>query len=196
MTRTILITALATMLPLAGSAALADPVAQAGNVQGNIAGFHGTAASLPDAIMKVERATGGKVAEIRFDDSDGAPGYHVVVDRGNSVEFMHLDAMSGRLLTMQDNVRPAWMLSWHDKAELRAVETARVPLAEAIVTAEQADGDAPAIAAGIARSAGDPQSDVHAYNVLIERNGGITRRAVDSATDNIIADAGTLSAYP
>jgi hypothetical protein len=88
------------------------------------------------------------------------------------------------------------MLSWHDKAELRAVETARVPLAEAIATAEQADGDAPAIAAGIARSAGDPQSDVHAYNGLIERNGGITRRAVDSATDDIIADAGALGAYP
>jgi hypothetical protein len=196
MKRTILITALATMLPVAGAAALADPVAQAGHAQGNVANFHGTAASLPDAIMKVERATGGKVVEIRFDDSDGTPGYHVVVDRGNAVEFMHLDAMSGRLLTMQDNVRPAWMLSWHDKAELRAAETARVPLVEAIATAEQADGNDPAIAAGIARSAGNPQSDVHAYNVLIDRNGGIVRRAVDSATNNIIADPGALRAYP
>jgi uncharacterized membrane protein YkoI len=192
----LLITALATMLPLGGTAVLADSIAQSGHLQANLVGFHGTAASLPDAIAKVERATGGKVIEIRFDDSDGMPGYHAVVDRGSAVEFMHLDVMSGRLVIMRDNVRPAWMLSWRDQAELRVAETARVPLTKAIATAEQAGGNAPAIAAGVAHSARNPQSDVHAYNVLIDRGGSVQRQAVDSATDNIIADAGALNAYP
>jgi hypothetical protein len=191
-----LITALAAALPLAGAVALADPVAQAGHAHGDVTAFHGTAESLPDAILKVEGATGAKVVDIRFDDSSGIPGYHIVLDRGGTVAFMHLDAPTGRLVTIETTAVPRWMLSWRDRAELRAAETANVPLAQAIVTAERDDGNAPAVAAGIARSAANPQSDVHAYNVLIERGGQVDRKAVDSATNQVIADAGALSDYP
>ena len=191
----ILITALAGFVPLIGGTALADTVTQSGRYSGDVAGFHGTAASLPDAIMKVESATGGRVVEIRFDDSDGLPGYHAIVDRRGAVEFMHLDARSGRLVTMADTVRPRWMLNWRDRADLRIAETAPVSLATAIATAEHGDRNAPAIAAGIA-GASDPQNNVHAYNVLIDHDGAVVRRAVDSATDLVIADAGSLSGWP
>ncbi len=195
MKNSVLAILLAGVLPLAGPA-LAQSVAQPGYAKGNIAAFHGTAASLPDAISKIEHATGGKVVEIRFTDVGGVPGYHVVVAKGGDVQFMHLEAPTGRLTAIQETTLPAWMLNWRGRADLRFAETAKVPLSDAIRTAEQADDNAPAIAAGIARSASNPDSDVHAYNILLDRDGAVHRRAVDSATDQVIADPGALSEWP
>jgi len=183
-------------LPLACPAALAQNVGQPSTIRGDISQFHGTAESLPDAISKVERATGGKVIEIRFTNSDGMPGYHAVVAKGGDVSFMHLDAKAGKLVTVQEKTEPDWMLNWRGKAELRYAVAAKVPLTDAIKTAEQADNGAPAVAAGIARSASSPGSDVHAYNILVDRDGNVHRRAVDSATNEVIADPGALSDWP
>jgi uncharacterized membrane protein YkoI len=187
---------IAIALPLADPSAFSQDIAQPSAVKGDISGFHGTTQSLPDAISKIERATGGKVVEIRFSDADNMPGYHAVVAKNGQVQFMHLEAQSGRLVTVRDNTLPVWMLSWRGQAELRVAENAPVPLSEAVKTAEQADNNAPAIAAGVARSASSPANDVHAYNILMDRGGSVQRSAVDSATNQVIADAGSLSQWP
>ena len=79
---------------------------------------------------------------------------------------------------------------------MRFAQSAKVPLSQAILTAEQADDNAPAIAAGIARSASNPESDVHAYNVLIDADGTTRRVSVDDSTGQIISDPGMLSDWP
>jgi hypothetical protein len=68
-----------------------------------------------------------------------------------------------------------------------------VPLSQAIQTAEAAQG-APAIAAGMARSA--TQSDVHAYNIMLDDKGSLKRMAIDSSTGQIIADLSGFEQWP
>jgi uncharacterized membrane protein YkoI len=186
---------LAGVLPFISPLALAQQVAQPAYEQGDISSFHGTADTLPSAIGKIEGATGGKVVEIRFAGSNGMPGFHVVVAKGGKVQFMHMEAQSGKLTTTQDNMVPVAMLKWRGQADVGFAEKAKVPLSTAIQTAEQGDNNAPAIAAGIARSASNPSSDVHAYNILIVRDGTVRRRAVDSNTGEVIADPSTLSDF-
>jgi hypothetical protein len=175
--------------------ALAQQVAQPAYEQDDISSFHGNADSLPSAIGKIERATGGKVIEIRF-SSHGTLGYHVVVAKGGEIKFMHLEAVSGKLTPIQENTLPVAMLKWRGKADVHFAETAKVPLADAIDTAELADDHSPAIAAGIAQSASNPDSDVHAYNILTVRHGTTRRRAVDSVTGQVIADPSALADWP
>jgi uncharacterized membrane protein YkoI len=186
---------LAGVLPFISPLALAQQVAQPAYQKEDISSFNGTADSIPSAISKIEAGTGGKVIEIRFSSSGGTPGYHVVVAKGGQVQFMHLEAQSGKLTTTQDNMVPTAMLKWRGRADVGFAEKAKVPLSTAIQTAQQADDNAPAIAAGIARSASNPTSEVHAYNVLIVRDGNVQRRAVDSDTGQVIADPSALSEF-
>jgi uncharacterized membrane protein YkoI len=190
-----LFTVLVWVIPFASPVALAQQVSQPAYAQGDISAFHGTANSLPSAIAKIEGGTGGKVVEIRFSGANGMPGYHAVVAKGGQVQFMYLEPQSGKLTVAQENVVPVAMLKWRGKADVGFAETAKVPLSAAIQTAEQADGNSPAIAAGIARSASNPDSAVHAYNVLIVRDGNVRRRAVDSDTGEIISDPSALSDF-
>ena len=48
---------------------------------------------------------------------------------------------------------------------------------------------------GIARSASSPESDVHAYNVLVAVDGRASRVAVDDSTGQVIADPSALSGF-
>jgi uncharacterized membrane protein YkoI len=186
---------LAGVLPFVSPLALAQHVAQPAYDKDDVSSFHGTADSLPSAIGKIEGATRGKVIEIRFAGGNGMPGFHVVVAKGGEIQFMHMEAQSGKLTTTQENMVPVAMLKWRGKADVHFAETAKVPLSDAIHTAEQGDGNAPAIAAGIARSASNPSSDVHAYNILIIRDGVVRRRAVDSDTGEVIADPSALADF-
>jgi hypothetical protein len=72
------------------------------------------------------------------------------------------------------------------------VATAKVSLADAIRTAEASEDGAPAVVAGVARSASNPTSDVHAYMVGILKNGDLQRVAVDSKTGLVIANPSML----
>ena len=87
---------------------------------------------------------------------------------------------------------PDWMLKWNQRADLKWDRRTEAPLAEAIRTAEQAD-NAPAVAAGIATSASNPDSDVHAYNIILDTGGATKRVAVDASTGQIISDPSALS---
>ena len=87
------------------------------------------------------------------------------------------------------------MLKWQQKIDVQLASKANVSLSQAVHTAESQIGAA-ALAAGIARSASNPNSDVHAYNVLLDDNGSIKRIAVDSSTGEIISDPGQLDSWP
>jgi hypothetical protein len=49
------------------------------------------------------------------------------------------------------------------------------------------------MAAGIARSASNPDSDVHAYNLLLNRGGSMV--AIDSSAGEVISDPSALTSF-
>jgi uncharacterized membrane protein YkoI len=177
-------------------AAMAQAVSQSPSIHyaaADISAFHGNQNTLTNAIRDIQQSTGGKVVEIRFAAHDPPPGFHTVVAKTGEVEFARLDQTSRKVTPIE--TRPDWMLKWEQKTDLQLVKNAAVSLSQAIQTAE-ASKKAPAIAAGIARSASDPGSAVHAYNILIDSSGSISRVAVDSATGEIISNPQALEDWP
>lgn len=85
------------------------------------------------------------------------------------------------------------MLGWRSRADVHFVERARVSLASAIRTAEKSQHGAPALAAGIARSASNPDSGVHAYTVLLDVDGAVRSVSIDDSTGEVIANPGALT---
>jgi uncharacterized membrane protein YkoI len=175
-------------------ATLAQPVSQSSVMRGDISAFHGDQNSLIGAIGTIEKSAGGKVTEIRFSPRQGQPGYHAAIVKAGQVSFLHLDATSQKVTPVDASGEAQWMKDWRARADVKQVETAKVPLVEAIRTAEQFK-NAPAVAAGIARSASNAASDVHAYNVLVAKDGGTHRVAVDDSTGEVISDPSALSGF-
>lgn len=157
--------------------------------------FHGDNNTLVNAIAAVEQSSSGKVIDIRFSSTNGTPGYNVVLVKGAQVQFFHFEERSKHVVELDASSRPTYMLNWRGKADVHFARTAPVSLSTAIQTAEQAHPGAPAMAAGIARSASNPESEVHAYNVLLNRGGNVKRVAIDTATGEEIADPSTLSSF-
>jgi uncharacterized membrane protein YkoI len=157
----------------------------------DLAAFHGNQTTLTHAIDEIQQTSGGKVIEIRFVDHNGKPGFHSVVARQDQVKFARLEPPSKQLIPISST--PDWMLKWQQKNEVHFAATAQVPLSQAIRTAENAQG-APAIAAGMARSAAT--SEVHAYNIMLDDRGSLKRLAVDSSTGEIISDLQGFEQWP
>jgi hypothetical protein len=186
---------MAGLLALSPGVGNAQAVSQAPSYPASdLAGFNGNADSLTNAIDRVKSATGGRVLEIRYAMKDNVPGYNAAVAKGLNVVFVRLDDKSGKLTPVDESSRQDWMLQWQQIRDIHIAENASVSLLDAVRTAEQAQNNKPAVAAGIARSASNPQSDVYAYNVIINQgNGDITRVAVDSSNGMVIADPGMLN---
>jgi len=180
---------------LMGAAASAQGVAQPGYYKGDLDAFHGDAQSLIQALHAFHMGSDARVVEIRFSDKNGDPGYYAVLQKHGRADFVRVDE-TGRSVELTSASLPDWMLKRNSKVDLRFDRKATVPLAQAISTAEAAYNGAPAIAAGIARSASNPDSDVHAYNVLLDESGRVQRVAVDSMTGQIILDPQALTAWP
>jgi hypothetical protein len=174
---------------------MSQGLAQPAYTTGESSGLHGDQDSLVHAIRSVEQSTGGKVVEIRHSQANALPGYHTVVVRHGRIQFIYIQEQSSNIVRIDDNSGLLWMLDWRQRADVRFVEKAKVPLSQAERTAEQSDNGAPAIAADIARSASNPNSDVPAYNVLIDTKGSTRRVAVDDSTGEIIADVQALAGY-
>jgi uncharacterized membrane protein YkoI len=173
---------------------LAQTVSQSLNYpSADAAAFHGNQKTLTTAIQTIQQSTGGKVVEIRFAVHNGTPGFHTAVEKGGQVQFAFLDQSSGTVAA--GKTQPDWMLKWQQRTDAKLAESAPISLSQAIATAEMSKS-APAIAAGMARSASSAGSNVHAYNVLLDQGGSIKRVAVDSSTGEIIADPGALETWP
>jgi uncharacterized membrane protein YkoI len=176
---------------------LAQPVSQPAHPLGNVSAFRGKPSTLTNIIQQVEQTGPGRVIEIRFDDSLGTPAYYLAVAESGKVSFLHLAREGGEIVPVDEHSQPVGMMSWRKRDNARLAAHAPVSLSDAIRTAEQHANGAPAVAAGIARGASSPTTDVHAYNVLVLRPDGATHRvAVDSETGEVIADPSALGQWP
>jgi uncharacterized membrane protein YkoI len=180
------------LLPLS-QITVAQAVAQPNTLAGPVSAFHGDVNTLMQAIQTIEQSSGGKVVDIRFSDTGGTPGYHAVVIKHRRVQFFHIAERGNRAVEIDATSGPAWMLGWRSREDVHFAERASIPLAKAIQTAEDSQNGAPAMAAGIARSASNPDSDVHAYTVLLDVNGAVRRVTIDDSTGEVIADPGALT---
>jgi hypothetical protein len=187
---------LATAAALAAAAAVhAQGVAMPPHPDINTTGFSGDRNALPDAVSAIEAASGGRVVEIRYNNVAGAPGYDVVIAKGSNVAFQRFSKPGAGLVDFTDTTKPDWMLKWPARRDVSLVKKAKVSLADAIRSAEAVQPQAPAVAAGIARSASGPTTDVHAFNVAVLQGGKLRRVAIDSETGQVIDDPGALSPW-
>jgi hypothetical protein len=182
---------------LAGAAvpAIAQSVDQPAHTALNLTGFSGEPGALAGAVTSIEGVSNGQVVEIRYNSVAGVPGYDVVLAKGSQISFLRFDKPTGGLVTLTDKTEPAWMLNWTARDDISLVRNAKVKLPDAIRAAEAARGNAPAVAAGMARSAAGANTAVKAYNVAIVKDGSQRRVAVDSESGEVIANPAMLAAW-
>jgi len=190
--------ALLLSLAMVSSLAIGTPIlAQTLKVNPNltidVTGFSGDANALPNAASNVEAHSGARVAAIAYNNPTGTPGYGVILVQGLNVRLMRLEKPDGEAVEIREASPPAWMSSWRNQRRAAIADRAKVSLADAIRTAEASENGAPAVVAGIARSASNPTSDVHAYMVGLLKNGKLRSVAVDSETGNVIANPEALT---
>lgn len=188
-----LLLAFATVSSLAAAApTLAQTLKVNENLSIDVAGFSGDPKTLPDAVTHIESLSGGRVAAITFNNVAGTPGYAVIVLKGSDVRFWRLDNPTSQTVELTGPSAPSWMSTWRNQRRAAAVKVAKVSLADAIRTAEASQQGAPAVVAGIARSASNPTSDVQAYTVGILKDGRLKRVAVDSQSGSLIENPEAL----
>lgn len=192
----------ALLFALAASASLAVTVPALGQSVGmkstpniNLAGFNGDVHSLPKAVSNIEKLSGGRVAEIRYHNVGGVPGYDVALAQGDHIRFQRYQKEGAKPIELMEAKAPAWMLDWRGQKNMALVHKAKVPLAAAIQTAEESMKGAPAMAAGISHGAGDASTSVHAYNVSVLKDGAQHRVAVNSDTGALIANPDALPGW-
>ncbi|CAN7573211.1 hypothetical protein LJR219_004175 [Phenylobacterium sp. LjRoot219] len=188
-----LLLAIATVSSLAAAApTLAQTFRVNNNLSIDVTGFSGDPKTLPDAVTHIESLNGGRVAAITFNNVAGTPGYGVIVLKGSDVRFWRLDTPTGQAVELTGASVPSWMLTWRNQRRAAAVQDAKISLADAIRTAEASQQGAPAVVAGIARNASNPDSTVQAYMVGILKDGRLTRVAVDSQSGSRIENPEVL----
>jgi uncharacterized membrane protein YkoI len=185
--------AVAAFLTTAGAALAQNAVQERLEGGSNLAAFHGDSMSLSNAINAIQQQTGGKVLEIRFEDWGGRGIYSAVVETNGGLTRARVDAQTDKAVT-SDRPMPQWMNSWEARADVRSLNKATVPLAQAIKTAEQAANGGAAIDAGLAKPL-TAANDVLAYNIEVVRAGHPMRVAVDAKTDQVIADPNMLDTW-
>ena len=188
-----LLIALATVSSFAVAApSLAQPLKVNKNLSIDVTGFSGDPKILPDMVTRIESLNGGRVAAITFDNAAGTPGYSAIVLKGSDVRFWRLDNPTSQAAELTGASVPSWMLTWRNQRRATAVKVAKVSLADAIRAAEASQQGAPAVVAGIARSASNPTSDVQAYMIGILKNGRLERVAVNSQSGSRIENPEAL----
>jgi hypothetical protein len=189
-----LLLALATAASLTATApTLAQTLTVNPNFSIDVTGFNGDANTLADAVSTIESMNVGRVAAIAYNSVAGTPGYGAIVTQGSDVTFKRLDVPTGKPVEISGASVPTWMMNWRNQKRAAVVQTAQVSLADAIRTAEGTQQGAPAVVAGIARSAANPNSDVHAYMVGLLKNGDLHPVAVDSKSGMVIANPSALT---
>jgi hypothetical protein len=192
MKRTILI-AFAAAAAVAGPA-LAQDVSMRSHPDLNLTGFSGDQNALPDAVTAIEASTGGRVVSISYDNQQGAPGFNVVLARGQRISFERYSVPPTGEAVMTSSSEPDQSLKWTDRLAVQDVLNAQVPLADAIRTAEARRGE-PAVAAGLDPDSTQPTDDVKAYNVVVVQGGAERRIAIDAETDQVIADPAAMGPF-
>ena len=144
-----------------------------------LAAFQNVKISLTQAITTAEQhAGGGKVIDVSFEEKGGTPAYRAKIYHNNSVWEGLIDANTGNIVGQPTSISEN-RLDQEDKAELRALQTAKVTLAEAVKAAEQ-QGNGKAIDAGL-----EEHNGTVVYDIEIVQNGTVHRVMVDTKTGQI-----------
>ncbi|HMD28478.1 MAG TPA: PepSY domain-containing protein [Steroidobacteraceae bacterium] len=179
-------------LAASANTGLAQSIAQPDSIKSDISQFHGDQNTLLNALKATEQATGGKVIDMRFSYPNSKPTFNSVVLKGSQVQFFKIEQLQQNVVELDASSRPVWMLSWRGKADVHFAKQATASLSQAIRAAQQANNGAPAVAAGIARSASNPDSEVHAYTVLLDVRGDVHSVSIDITNGEVIADPSAL----
>ncbi len=143
--------------------------------------------ALAHATTAIEKATEGKVLEIRLADQRGAPGFEAAVKKGDDLVYMRIAAVSDDVTEIKVSELPAWLADYHLEGYMRGIDKAKVPLAQAIVQAEELAA-APAIGAGLAKPLSGTQPAV-AYLVEMIKGDMRVVAAIDAQSGGFIKDA-------
>jgi uncharacterized membrane protein YkoI len=146
--------------------------------------------ALAHAAATLEKATGGRILEIRLADAAGATAFEAAVVKDDGLLYMRVAAPSDEVTEIKVSDLPQWLLDYHLQAYARSVAEERVPLAEAVLKAEKRDL-APAIDAGVAKPL-DGTNAVLAYFVDTLKGSRRQGLVVDAKTGQFIADPEAL----
>lgn len=130
---------------------------------------------LADAISAAEKHAGGKALDATFEDKGGNPAYHIKTYQHSAVWEGSVDANSGAVIG-QGKTTPEAQLDQEDRAELSALQSAKVTLSQAVAMAEKHAGGK-AIDAGLEERGGKV-----AYEVEVVKNGAVETVLVDPAS--------------
>jgi hypothetical protein len=146
--------------------------------------------TLAHATEVMECATHGQVLEIRQVGETGDPAFEAAVARDDTVLHLRIAPGTDVITEVVVSELPSWLMKYRVQAHMRGVSRVEVPLAEAILKAEQS-AQAPAIGAGIARPLRGG-NDVLAY--YVETIGDSARKllAVDAKTGAIAANSNSV----
>ena len=148
--------------------------------------------SLANAVATLEKSSGGRVLEIRYNGPGTEGTYSAVIAAKGKLTHERLDVRTNKVEDITSS-KPDWMLSWEKRADISSIEKATVPLPQAIMKAEK-NLDGPAVAAGLAKAL-SPTNSVLAYNIAVLRDGRPQRVAVDANTDEVIADSSMFDSW-
>ena len=146
--------------------------------------------ALAHAASALESATGGKVLEIRLANTAGAPAFEAAILKDADVLYVRIQAPDEHVTRIDVSDLPPWLIDFHLEAYERTASKAKVPLDEAIVSAE-ARALAPAVDAGVAKPIGGTNA-VPAYFVQTAKGGRQQLLAVDAQTGSFIANPDEL----
>jgi uncharacterized membrane protein YkoI len=146
--------------------------------------------ALAHAAMVMEQGTSGKVLEIRLADQKGAPVFEAAVKKDDGIVYMRIESVSGNVTQIEVAALPAWLLNYHLEAYMRSIDKAKVPLTDAIMTAEE-HAAASAVGAGLAKPLSGTNA-VLAYYVETIKGDRRQLTAVDAQTGAFIANPETL----
>jgi uncharacterized membrane protein YkoI len=142
--------------------------------------------SLAHATEEVERATNGRVLEIRLVDEKGDPVFEAAVVQNDSIIYLRTASVTDAVTEIAVSELPAWLLNYKMQAYMSSIARAEVPLVEAILKAEK-KAQAPAIGAGIAKPLTGGNA-VLAYYIETSKRGKPALLAVDALTGAMIAN--------
>jgi hypothetical protein len=146
--------------------------------------------ALAHAAKAIEPATGGKVLEIRVTDATGAPAFEAALAKDDAVLYMRIESVNDHVTEIKVRDLPPWLLNYHLEAYMHSIDKAQVPLADAIVKAEQR-ASGPAIDAGLAKPLSGTNA-VLAYFVETMKGGKRQALAIDATSGAFIANPESL----
>ena len=139
------------------------------------------AAALAHAIALAEQ-DGGRVLELRYQETGQLPAYEAWVVKGSLVEHRSIDPRSWAVTTNGTAV-PVAKLDMRERKAAKNLRHALVSIADAMMTAHKAT-DQPVTAAEFITS---PSASILAYQIEMRGNMGTDRLLIDAKSGNVIS---------